>query len=118
VAPKLAFLGVPIVCPDGEVFGTICVLDKKPNEYASFNANSCCSGAMCCRRQSIAPLAGAARTPALERLSEGVPSLKYNGDKPFRWPIFPFGRPEPTLVQWRKPMRHNISGSKLGNEIA
>jgi PAS domain S-box-containing protein len=29
----ISYLGVPIVWPDGEVFGTICVLDKKPNEY-------------------------------------------------------------------------------------
>src|SRR5437762_9883442 len=28
----ISYLGVPIVWPDGEVFGTICVLDKKPNE--------------------------------------------------------------------------------------
>jgi GAF domain-containing protein len=34
----ISYLGVPIVCPDGEVFGTICVLDKKPNEDASFTA--------------------------------------------------------------------------------
>ena len=30
----ISYLGVPIVWPDGEVFGTICVLDKKPNEYS------------------------------------------------------------------------------------
>jgi PAS domain S-box-containing protein len=29
----ISYLGVPIVWPDGEVFGTICVLDKKPNNY-------------------------------------------------------------------------------------
>jgi PAS domain S-box-containing protein len=29
-----SYLGVPIIWPDGEVFGTICVLDKKPNEYS------------------------------------------------------------------------------------
>ena len=29
----ISYLGVPIVWPDGEVFGTICVLDQKPNEY-------------------------------------------------------------------------------------
>ena len=28
----ISYLGVPIVWPDGEAFGTICVLDKKPNE--------------------------------------------------------------------------------------
>ena len=30
----ISYLGVPIVWPDGEVFGTLCVLDKKPNEYS------------------------------------------------------------------------------------
>ena len=30
----ISYLGVPIVWPDGEVFGTICVLDEKPNEYS------------------------------------------------------------------------------------
>lgn len=30
----ISYLGVPIVWPDGEVFGTICVLDKKPNDYS------------------------------------------------------------------------------------
>jgi PAS domain S-box-containing protein len=30
----ISYLGVPIVWPDGAVFGTICVLDKKPNEYS------------------------------------------------------------------------------------
>ena len=30
----ISYLGVPIVWPDGEIFGTICVLDKKPNEYS------------------------------------------------------------------------------------
>ncbi len=30
----ISYLGVPVVWPDGEVFGTICVLDKKPNEYS------------------------------------------------------------------------------------
>ena len=30
----ISYLGVPIVWPNGEVFGTICVLDKKPNEYS------------------------------------------------------------------------------------
>jgi PAS domain-containing protein len=29
----ISYLGVPIVWPDGEVFGTICVLDQKPNAY-------------------------------------------------------------------------------------
>jgi PAS domain S-box-containing protein len=30
----ISYLGVPIVWPDGQVFGTICVLDHKPNEYS------------------------------------------------------------------------------------
>ena len=30
----ISYLGIPIVWPDGEIFGTICVLDKKPNEYS------------------------------------------------------------------------------------
>ena len=30
----ISYLGVPIAWPDGEIFGTICVLDKKPNEYS------------------------------------------------------------------------------------
>jgi PAS domain S-box-containing protein len=30
----ISYLGVPITWPDGEVFGTICVLDNKRNEYS------------------------------------------------------------------------------------
>ncbi|QQN67381.1 PAS domain S-box protein [Bradyrhizobium diazoefficiens] len=30
----MSYLGVPISWPDGEVFGTICVLDNKRNEYS------------------------------------------------------------------------------------
>src|SRR5580704_13424592 len=30
----ISYLGVPIIWRDGEIFGTICVLDKKPNEYS------------------------------------------------------------------------------------
>ncbi len=29
----ISYLGIPILWPDGEVFGTFCVLDKKENEY-------------------------------------------------------------------------------------
>ncbi|MCO4863122.1 ATP-binding protein [Cupriavidus sp. WGlv3] len=30
----LSYLGVPISWPDGEIFGTICVLDRKRNDYS------------------------------------------------------------------------------------
>ena len=30
----ISYLGVPITWPDGEIFGTICVLDNKNNEYS------------------------------------------------------------------------------------
>src|SRR5262249_16658176 len=30
----ISYLGVPITWPDGETFGTICVLDNKANEYS------------------------------------------------------------------------------------
>ena len=30
----ISYLGVPISWPDGEIFGTICVLDSKSNEYS------------------------------------------------------------------------------------
>ena len=30
----ISYLGFPISWPDGEIFGTICVLDKKRNEYS------------------------------------------------------------------------------------
>jgi PAS domain S-box-containing protein len=30
----ISYLGVPINWPDGEIFGTICALDKKSNEYS------------------------------------------------------------------------------------
>ena len=30
----ISYLGVPISWPDGEIFGTICVLDSKKNEYS------------------------------------------------------------------------------------
>ena len=33
----ISYLGVPIVWPDGGVFGTICVPDKKPNEYSELD---------------------------------------------------------------------------------
>ncbi|KKM72626.1 hypothetical protein LCGC14_1418640, partial [marine sediment metagenome] len=29
----ISYLGLPLIWPDGEVFGTICVLDKKENKY-------------------------------------------------------------------------------------
>jgi len=32
----ISYLGVPVCWPNGEVFGTICVLDKKVNEYSKF----------------------------------------------------------------------------------
>jgi PAS domain S-box-containing protein len=35
----ISYLGVPIVWPDGEVFGTICVLDRRPNEYSEVYRN-------------------------------------------------------------------------------
>jgi GAF domain-containing protein len=31
----ISYLGVPISWPDGELFGTICVLDNKRNEYST-----------------------------------------------------------------------------------
>jgi GAF domain-containing protein len=30
----ISYLGVPIIWPDGEIFGTICVLDNKENAYS------------------------------------------------------------------------------------
>jgi PAS domain-containing protein len=30
----ISYLGVPVCWPNGEIFGTICVLDKKINEYS------------------------------------------------------------------------------------
>ena len=30
----ISYLGMPISWPDGEIFGTICVLDNNPNEYS------------------------------------------------------------------------------------
>jgi GAF domain-containing protein len=30
----ISYLGLPITWPDGEIFGTICVLDSKRNEYS------------------------------------------------------------------------------------
>jgi GAF domain-containing protein len=30
----ISYLGLPISWPDGEIFGTICVLDRKKNEYS------------------------------------------------------------------------------------
>jgi c-di-GMP phosphodiesterase len=30
----ISYLGFPIIWPDGEVFGTLCVLDKKKNKYS------------------------------------------------------------------------------------
>ena len=29
----ISYMGWPVLWPDGQVFGTICVLDRKPNEY-------------------------------------------------------------------------------------
>jgi signal transduction histidine kinase len=30
----ISYMGVPVAWPNGEIFGTICVLDGKPNEYS------------------------------------------------------------------------------------
>ena len=46
----ISYLGFPVTWPDGQIFGTICVLDKKENSYSELTANSCCSAATCCRR--------------------------------------------------------------------
>ncbi len=35
----ISYLGFPIVLPDGKVFGTICVLDKKENAYSETYEN-------------------------------------------------------------------------------
>lgn len=29
----ISYLGVPLVCPDDSIFGTVCVLDRKPRHY-------------------------------------------------------------------------------------
>lgn len=31
----ISYLGLPIMLPDGQVFGTICILDESPNSYSS-----------------------------------------------------------------------------------
>ncbi len=33
----VSYLGLPVSWPDGRVFGTICVLDRKPNEYSDLH---------------------------------------------------------------------------------
>src|SRR5436190_15897843 len=30
----ISYMGVPVVWPNGEIFGTICVLDGRPNKYS------------------------------------------------------------------------------------
>ena len=30
----ISYMGVPVAWPNGDIFGTICVLDSKPNEYS------------------------------------------------------------------------------------
>jgi hypothetical protein len=30
----ISYMGVPVAWPNGEIFGTICVLDSTPNEYS------------------------------------------------------------------------------------
>ncbi len=35
----ISYLGYPLIWPDGKIFGTICVLDNKTNEYSSFKKN-------------------------------------------------------------------------------
>ena len=46
----ISYLGVPISWPDGEIFGTICVLDRQSNGYSDLYLKLLCSGATCCRR--------------------------------------------------------------------
>lgn len=29
----ISYLGVPLVCPDDSIFGTVCILDRKPRHY-------------------------------------------------------------------------------------
>ena len=33
----ISYLGFPVAWPDGRIFGTICVLDRKPNEYSDLH---------------------------------------------------------------------------------
>lgn len=37
----ISYLGVPIAWPDGEIFGTICVFDNRPNEYSDLYLRGC-----------------------------------------------------------------------------
>ena len=33
----ISYLGFPVTWPDGEIFGTICVLDNKRNDYGGLH---------------------------------------------------------------------------------
>ena len=46
----ISYMGFPVAWPNGDIFGTICVLDSKRNGTASNTGNCCSNVAKCCRR--------------------------------------------------------------------
>ena len=45
----ISYMGVPVPWPNGDIFGTICVLDARRNEYSELY-RYCFNVAKCCRR--------------------------------------------------------------------
>ena len=46
----ISYLGFPIAWPDGHIFGTICVLDNRRNEYSEPYRKLCSNSVKSCRR--------------------------------------------------------------------
>jgi len=67
----ISYLGLPIDWPDGEIFGTICVLDNKRNEYSEVYRKLLSH----CRDVSQADLRSLVTVHELEQSRNEVPAL-------------------------------------------
>jgi GAF domain-containing protein len=45
-----SYLGFPITWPNGDIFGTICVLDNKRNVTTTSVESCFCTAVMCCKQ--------------------------------------------------------------------
>lgn len=75
----LAYLGFPVFWPDGEVFGTICVLDRRPRDFST-QERSLILSARDLIHDSLA--ASADRPPPEARATADGTGIRPTGDEP------------------------------------
>jgi hypothetical protein len=77
----ISYLGFPIAWPDGQIFGTICVLDKKKNSYGELHRKFLLQ----CRDMLQADLTALARLARSEAYLEEAQRLSHTGS--FGWKV-------------------------------